>query len=362
MPDPTFVTDDLARWGTGTGLAHTAHGADVIVWDLSERVRDLEDNPVSGPYPVSITAEPGFSFSMGLSNGITLGPIMFAMPVPAFRGDWQPATHYDDLNFFIAPDGALGAVMVEHTSDTVFDWLATDGTTDEVLLYRNISGSGTGTLAGLGDVLLTLPTEGDSLVFDGTRWVNAAAVGGGGTLDGLSDVIISYSDLEIGHGIVWDGYDFVNAPVVKGPTAATTDNVALFSDNTEIYDSGYSINDLKQEIFWFAIGDETTNITTGTSKLTFRMPCWLFVQDVRASLSTESSSGVVTVDLNVSGGTALSTKLTIDATERTSTTAVTPAVLAFASFPDDAEITIDIDTAGTGAKGLKIMLRGIRLS
>lgn len=108
----------------------------------------------------------------------------------------------------------------------------------------------------------------------------------------------------------------------------------------------------------YAVSDESTAITTGTAKLTFRMPYAMTLTAVRASLTTASSSGVVTVDINESGSTILSTKLTIDANETTSTTAATPVVISDTSLADDAEITIDIDVAGTGAKGLKVYLIG----
>jgi hypothetical protein len=53
----------------------------------------------------------------------------------------------------------------------------------------------------------------------------------------------------------------------------------------------------------------------------------------------------------------LSTKLTIDANEKTSTTAATAAVISDSTIADDAEITFDIDTAGTGAKGLIVSMQ-----
>lgn len=113
-----------------------------------------------------------------------------------------------------------------------------------------------------------------------------------------------------------------------------------------------------RESLVIALGDETTTITTGTAKVTFRMPYAFTLTAVRASVNTVSSSGVVTVDINEGGTTILSTKLTIDASELTSTTAATPAVISDSSLADDAEITLDIDTAGTGAKGLKVTLVG----
>ncbi len=106
--------------------------------------------------------------------------------------------------------------------------------------------------------------------------------------------------------------------------------------------------------------DETTTIATGTAKYTFRAPYALTVTAVRASLSTASSSGLVTVDINEAGTSILSTKLSIDATETTSTTAATAAVISDTAIADDAEITIDIDAAGTGAKGLKVKIYALR--
>lgn len=123
----------------------------------------------------------------------------------------------------------------------------------------------------------------------------------------------------------------------------------------------YLVNAIKPtESLAIACSDETTAITTGTAKVTFRMPYAFTLSSVRASLSTASSSGTPTVDINEGGTTILSTKLTIDANELTSTTAATPAVISDTALADDAEMTIDIDTAGTGAKGLKVYLIGTR--
>jgi len=72
--------------------------------------------------------------------------------------------------------------------------------------------------------------------------------------------------------------------------------------------------------------------------------------------------GIFTVDINEGGTSILSTKLTIDNTEKTSTTAATPAVISDTALADDAEITIDIDQIGNGtAKGLKVTIIGTRV-
>lgn len=113
-----------------------------------------------------------------------------------------------------------------------------------------------------------------------------------------------------------------------------------------------------------ALSDETTAVTTGDAKMTFRMPCAVTLNagnaGVRLSCSTASSSGLPTVDVNENGSTILSTKVTLDANEKTSLTAATAVVISDTSLADDAEITVDVDVAGTGCKGLKLLLRGVR--
>lgn len=120
---------------------------------------------------------------------------------------------------------------------------------------------------------------------------------------------------------------------------------------------------LNEEIL-IAVTAETGAVSTGTGKITFRMPFAMTGVTVRASLQTAQTSGsILTVDVNEGGVSILSTKLTIDNTEKTSTTAATAAVISDASLADDAEITIDVDQIGDGtAKGLKVLLKGQRAS
>jgi len=117
------------------------------------------------------------------------------------------------------------------------------------------------------------------------------------------------------------------------------------------------------ESFIIACSDETTDLTTGTNKVKFRMPYAFTVTGVRASLSTVATGAtLLTVDINDSGTSILSTKLTFDASESTTTTATTAAVISDSALADDAEITIDIDAVGntTTGKGLKVAIIGTR--
>ena len=111
-----------------------------------------------------------------------------------------------------------------------------------------------------------------------------------------------------------------------------------------------------------ACSDETTALTAGTAKVTFRMPYAMTLTAVRASVTTAPTGSTLVVDINEGGTSILSTKLSIDATEKTSTTAATAAVISDSALADDAEITIDIDQIGgtIAGAGLKVTLIGIR--
>jgi hypothetical protein len=109
-----------------------------------------------------------------------------------------------------------------------------------------------------------------------------------------------------------------------------------------------------------ACSDETTAITTGTAKATFRMPYAFTLTAVRASVTTAPTGSTIIIDINEAGSTILSTKLSIDASEKTSTTATTTAVISDSALADDAEITVDFDKVGStiAGAGVKVYLIG----
>jgi len=116
-----------------------------------------------------------------------------------------------------------------------------------------------------------------------------------------------------------------------------------------------------KKVIQFACSDLSTALTPGTRKAVFRMPHAMTLTAVRCSLATADTGSPVsgiTVDINEGGSSILSTKLTIDGGELTSTTAATAAVISDASLADDAEITVDIDAVGGNAKGLVVCLIG----
>jgi len=119
---------------------------------------------------------------------------------------------------------------------------------------------------------------------------------------------------------------------------------------------------LSTRLMGWKVCDDATAITVGDGKVIFSIPPILNgmnLVSVFASVSTVSSSGTPTVTIyNLTDSVdMLSTALTIDATEYDSSTA-TAAVIDTAH--DDVatgdRLEINVDTAGTGAKGLFVIL------
>jgi hypothetical protein len=117
-----------------------------------------------------------------------------------------------------------------------------------------------------------------------------------------------------------------------------------------------------EEVFIVALSDETTDLTTGTGKASFHMPFAMTLTGVKANCTTAPVGATIIVDINEAGSTILSTKLSIDASELTSSTAASAAVMSDTALANDALITFDIDQVGssTAGKGLKVTLYGYR--
>ena len=198
---------------------------------------------------------------------------------------------------------------------------------------------------------------------------NEAALPGSAT---TGDV---YQAEDTGVFYVWDGSAWDNLGTLvgpAGPTGATGPTGPAGADGVGIPVGGTTGQLLKKssgtdydtawggadDIYVISCSDETTALTTGTGKVTFRMPSAGTLTAVKATLTTAPVGSAFIVDINEAGTSVLSTKLSIDDGEKTSTTAATSAVISDSALADDAEITIDIDQVGSGTAGagLKVYL------
>lgn len=139
---------------------------------------------------------------------------------------------------------------------------------------------------------------------------------------------------------------------------------AVFTDT--VYDDTAiqaEVDANKVVVYSFAVGDETTDITTGAAKTTIRMPYAMTLTSIRASATTAPVGSRIILDVNLGGTSIFTTNLlSIDDGEKTSTTASTAANITTTALTDDGEITVDIDQIGstTAGTGIKIYLFGTK--
>lgn len=115
------------------------------------------------------------------------------------------------------------------------------------------------------------------------------------------------------------------------------------------------------EQFVVALSDETTAIANGTGKASWSFGYDFTITEVYIKIGTVSSSGAVTFDVNKAGATIFSTNPSIVAGQKTNLTGGgTAAVISTATSTKGDEFTADIDAAGTGAKGAKVIIIGYR--
>lgn len=115
-----YAGTDLTRWGVGEGRPLTAHEHDESHFAISERVRELEENPPVAVSIVSVT-QSGSQLTFHLSNGGTLGPVTLPVAVMQERGAWRAGRDYRVLD--IVRVGGFGRFMVlkAHHSAAPFD-------------------------------------------------------------------------------------------------------------------------------------------------------------------------------------------------------------------------------------------------
>ena len=221
----------------------------------------------------------------------------------------------------------------------------------------------------LADIAGMTPTKGLLIVGDGTNFVSVGV--------GTDNQVLT-ANSAVSAGINWgasggggethpvdDSTSLVRDPVdntklmrvdVGALSTGTTRVLTMPDQNVDLTPDTGSFAKARKQHVTLALSDQTSAITTGTAKVTWRVPYAMTVNEVRAFVNTASSSGLPTFDINEGGVSILSTKLTIDASEKTSTTAATAAVISDSVLADDAEITFDIDVAGTGATGAMVTL------
>lgn len=212
------------------------------------------------------------------------------------------------------------------------------------------SALGTGVATALA---VNVGSAGAPVLLDGAGGTPSAINLGNGTALPVSGITSSTStalglgSIELGHA--------------SDTTIARSSAGNITVEGQTIYRAGGSLTGLPVEIV-VACSDETTALTTGTAKVTFRMPHAMTVTSVRLQVNTAPTGSVIIVDVKEAGTTIFSTKPQIAVSAFTSVGGAVPGTLSDTSLADDAEITINLDQIGStiAGKGLKVTLIGTR--
>jgi hypothetical protein len=246
-----------------------------------------------------------------------------------------------DNNYFASK------LLIGTTTDVASAKLVIDSTTQGFLLPRMTTTQRNSIVSPATGLIVYDNTLNSQFYYNGTAW---ASVGGSSVTIGTNaaDVLsatageITADDAGSDKIVFWDDSDNKLTYLTVG-------------DGVEI--NGTTIT--AQDWFVIAASDETSNLIAGTNKVYFRMPYAGTLLAVRASVNTAPTGSTIIVDINENGTSVLSTKLSIDATEKTSTTAAVPAVISDSALADDSEMSIDINQIGSTipGKGLKVYLK-----
>ena len=215
-------------------------------------------------------------------------------------------------------------------------------------------------------------TEVDNLIQKkGVRWIEVMGAGASvTTLTGTDDYgnTLEYTpgteQVFVNGLLIARGIDYTatnGTSVVLNEALSPGDIIEISGTSTFSVANVYSkteVDNKLEDFMMISLSDEVSTVVTGTAKVTMRAPFAMTLTQIpRANLNTASSSGIPTIDIKKNGTTILgANKLTIDANEKTSVTAATATTLATTAIANDDEITFDVTVAGTGAKGLKVVL------
>jgi len=376
-PQGTAILSSDSSPLPASGYVLTADGVGGASWAAASGTGDLKADgtiPLTANWDVGsfkITAQ---QFESDIATGTA--PLVVASTTVVTNLNADQVDGNDASAFATAAQGSTADAALPATGGTMTGNIAFASASPELTVDgRDVSADGAKldgiealadvtdatNVAAAGALMKTGGEMSGNITMAGAQTVDGRDLSADGTkLDGISAGADVTEDAVIAAGIV---------------TAASGDYLAVqdVSASPQALKRAL-VSDLTLETIAIAASDETTDLTTGTSKAVFRMPYAFTLTGVRCSVTTAPAGSSIIVDINEKVGTPspdvgtsiLSTKLYIDAGEWSSETAsASPehqAVISDAALANDSEISIDIDQIGSGTAGagLKVYLIGYR--
>jgi len=150
------------------------------------------------------------------------------------------------------------------------------------------------------------------------------------------------------------------ATVSGNPHGVTKADVGITAGDEEVF---------RQIEIPLTLSDENLDLVAGSNKVRFRVPHAMQIKEIRAYVNVAPLGAPIEIDILIdpedSGGGSIFGSdglMTIDAGERTSTTASAPYSLEVINIPDDSELTVDLVQVGSTQAGTGQLQEGLSLS
>jgi hypothetical protein len=278
--------------------------------------------------------------SLWLQDSGIAGTYSFYNEGPSYFAKSILANHLTASRLVVTDSGKLLTNSVVTATEAGY----LSGVTNAIQTQLNAKQSAFTTAIGvtnISDVLSVVLGAGSNITFatNGNRIDISAAASSGEANTG--------ANVASGSGV----YAGMSGTVLQFNTLTGANGIQVSSNANLLTISVVTTNDIT-----IGVTDPISTITTGTAKQYWDATKAMTLKSVRCTVGTQSSSGVITVNVKKNGTTIFSTKPTIDATETSTSTAATASVLSTTAVALNDRLTFDVDDAGTGAKNLQVTL------